>query len=31
MLYDVAMATHLNEDELKSGELQDAPNRAVEV
>ena len=31
MIYDVAMATHLNEDELKTGELKDAPNRAVEL
>jgi hypothetical protein len=31
MLYDVAMATHLNEDELKSGELQDKPDRIVEL
>ena len=31
MIYDVAMATHLNEEELKSGQLQDTPNRAVQV
>ena len=31
MLYDVAMATHLTESELKSGELQDEPNRAIGV
>ena len=31
MLYDVAMATHLNEDELKTGELQDKPDRIVEL
>jgi hypothetical protein len=31
MLYDVAMATHLNEDELKTGELQDKPDRVVEI
>jgi hypothetical protein len=31
MLYDIAMATHLNEDELLSGQLQEEPNRAVEL
>jgi hypothetical protein len=31
MIYDVAMATHLNEDELKTGELQDQPDRVVEL
>ena len=31
MLYDIAMATHLSESELKSGELQDEPNRAIGV
>lgn len=31
MLYDVAMATHLNEEELKSGELQDKPGKIVEL
>ncbi len=31
MLYDIAMATHLSEGELKSGELQDKPDRAIGV
>ena len=31
MIYDVAMATHLNEDELKTGELHDKPDRVVEL
>ncbi len=31
MLYDVAMATHLTEDELKSGTLEEPPNRVVEL
>jgi len=31
MLYDIAMATHLTETELKSGELQDEPNRVIGV
>jgi hypothetical protein len=31
MIYDVAMATHLNEDELKTGELQDQPDKVVEL
>jgi hypothetical protein len=31
MLYDVAMATHLNEEELKTGELQDKPDKIVEL
>ena len=31
MLYDVAMATHLNEKELKSGELEDKPYKIVEL
>lgn len=29
-LYDIAMATHLNEEELKSGQLQDPPSHALE-
>jgi hypothetical protein len=31
MLYDVAMATHLNEEELKTGELIDKPDHIVEL
>ena len=30
-LYDIAMATHLNEEELRTGELQDAPSHAVQI
>jgi hypothetical protein len=31
MLYDVAMATHLSEKELKTGEIIDEPNRAIGI
>ena len=31
MLYDVAMATHLTEKELKTGELAEEPNRAIGI
>lgn len=31
MLYDVAMATHMTEDELKTGTLEEPPNRVVEL